>query len=166
MSMKVHCKQCYIHTIDYYQDFKSSLSFDVFVTLTAISLRLSWSRSRPWDRELGASSLFGLGPQKALIRELRTKTGKGGESIWVPIIKEVTDVVGNWGAVLMRTSGRQHRTHLSGEEAKVCSSIPISLQVRSTFRALVLHTSGLPQPMLSMLQQSEKALRRCHRGLQ
>lgn len=66
----------------------------------------------------------------------------------------------------MRTSGRQHRTHLSGEEAKVCSSIPISLQVRSTLRALVLHTSGLPQPMLSMLQQSEKALRRCHRGLQ
>lgn len=36
--MKACCKQYYIHMIDYYQDFKSSPSFDVPVTLNICKL--------------------------------------------------------------------------------------------------------------------------------
>lgn len=149
-----------IHMIDYYQDFKSSPSFDGPVTLIAINLMLGWPRSRPWDRDLGASGLFGPWSQEALLGELGSKTEKERKSIWVGIIKQVPDAVGNSHAMLMRASVRRQRTHLWGEEAKVL------LQFPSVFRALVTHTSDLPQSMLSMFQQSERALRQSHRCLQ
>lgn len=112
MSMKALCKQCYVPILIIIRTSMPPMLY-VLITFIAISLTLGWQGSRLWDKDLGASGLFGWWSQEALIGEHRgTEAGKGKKSICVLLPSY-------WSAVMIRTSGRQHRIQLSGEEAEV-----------------------------------------------